>query len=298
MNLRYAFSALVIGVLFLAISVVSQETPVTVITPDSDNNFFIEPPANVSSHQDYSSNPVYTLGQTLDIQWITDIPSLQFDLYQGNQTVNVTVQHLFGPTTISPGATNGMSVGFQNGTSTWSVALTPSFVLNAKIGNVFFMAALNAGNQVGFASRYFNITDPNATSSSVTSAPTTSKTSDTTPTNTPQPSLKPSIGGGSIAGIVVAALGGTFACLVVARLLWRKRRLGRQPPEKEPEDATWQKTELDAKSKDPYELNGTAVAELPGTSQLAELHSEPAELPAEEGQRLARRSEESAASIT
>ncbi|KAJ5720919.1 uncharacterized protein N7483_008853 [Penicillium malachiteum] len=117
---------------------------------------FYNPPTGGKIH-DYTKNPVYTLGQTLQMRWTTTLASFSILLWQNDNADYEWVQ-----------------TDISNLTSyDWIVSTNQ----NLSNGNVFFFQIRNASNLEDqdelFASHYFNITEK---SSTATMSPSTSTT--------------------------------------------------------------------------------------------------------------------------
>ncbi|KAJ5116433.1 hypothetical protein N7456_000781 [Penicillium angulare] len=125
---------------------------------------FYNPPTGGKIH-DYADNPVYKLGQTVQMRWTTTLASFSIMLWQNNNPDYEWVQ-----TDVSDMTSYD-----------WIVSTNQ----NLTAGDVFFFQVRNASNIEDqdelFASHYFNITE-NSTATTTTFS-TTSATETTAPTS-------------------------------------------------------------------------------------------------------------------
>ncbi|KAL5361109.1 hypothetical protein BJX96DRAFT_151421 [Aspergillus floccosus] len=125
---------------------------------DAEPGIFYNPPTGGKIH-DYSENPVYDLGQTVQMRWATSLDYFSIMLWQNDNSEYEWIQtNLTGVTSYD-----------------WIV----STQRNLDDGNVFFFQIRDATDIYNpsrlFASHYFNITKKNSDSSLTTSASTTTQ---------------------------------------------------------------------------------------------------------------------------
>ncbi|OGM51372.1 hypothetical protein ABOM_000108 [Aspergillus bombycis] len=190
----------------------------------AEPGIFYNPPTGGPIHV-YKDNPVYELGQTVQLRWATSLEYLSLMLWQNDNPDYEWLQtNLSGVTTYN-----------------WVV----STQRNLKDGNVFFFQIrdandLNSANL--FASHYFNITnndaDPTTTASSSATKGTTTMTSPTlslsTSITTTPSSASPTASSGTTSGgglspqaTVGVGVGVGLGCafvLVLGAVIWYFRR--------------------------------------------------------------------------
>ncbi|GKT94952.1 hypothetical protein Ct61P_12802 [Colletotrichum tofieldiae] len=201
---------------------------------------------------DYRDNPVYTLGDKIDLQWEMNLESMDLVLWQQqpNGSMKPAYARLAAKSLV-------WTVGYDGFPSHHDPDISP----------VYFLQLFRAGETAGSAtSHYFNITGPagttstrstrtatlpRKTSSSTTTTPAASTTpatptapasstalavepaiatSTSTPAPTPTPSASPAspaapvaqLPGGAVAGIAAGAALGALALLVFAALMIRR----------------------------------------------------------------------------
>jgi hypothetical protein len=147
---------------------------------------FITPP-RFGSNQDFTNNPSYVIGSTLEIQWDTGRPEYAITLWQQSITEK----------SASGGSNEGIiyskaRVTPEIGSYNWTVSPL-TFDMNKS--NVYFFAANNDTGSIGgaFLSHYFNITagpkDDGEDAASITSSATSTATSTLSSASTTIPAV-------------------------------------------------------------------------------------------------------------
>ncbi|TDZ21425.1 hypothetical protein Cob_v005579 [Colletotrichum orbiculare MAFF 240422] len=212
-------------------------------------NRFLRPPSP-GPMEDFRDNPVYTLGDTVDLRWETSFAAVDVMLWQ--QQPRGSSKMVFGKL-----KTNSKATGMM-----WKVSyagLTPNHDPDAS--NVYFLQMFESGSSLGNeTSHYFNISEPKTTSSRSGQTATTthagtpsvvetlstaipssstvmvessSSTMTATPvmessasTATPEPvTQNQESSGGAIAGAAVGATLGTLAVVgIIGFFLWRRAK--------------------------------------------------------------------------
>lgn len=132
----------------------------------SEPGVFLNPPTGGPIHN-YTRNPEYKLGETVQLRWATNLDSFSIILWQNDNSEYETVQ-----TNLKDSTTYNWIVSTQR---------------DLKDGNVFFFQIVDdTDNSNLFASHYFNITDDDGTTATATSS------SSSTASPTPISSLFPS----------------------------------------------------------------------------------------------------------
>ncbi|KJK87876.1 hypothetical protein H633G_08296 [Metarhizium anisopliae BRIP 53284] len=215
---------------------------------------FTQPPAN-GPNANYQDNPVYQQGQKIDVQWKSDLDTMDLFVFQQYPAAGKGVQFL-----------KKLREGTRSTSLIWTVSLD-GLSRNVPRGEnaILYFAVLRARSpDRDGGSHYFNVSVPDAAS---TTAPAT-QTSDvptmstTTPAATDVPassgeSSSPGLSRGGVAGVAVGStVGGLLLLGGMGLLAWRKMRRGRPAEEAAVSDAK------------PPELAGPAIHEAP-----AEHHS-------------------------
>ncbi|KAK2000692.1 hypothetical protein LX36DRAFT_747460 [Colletotrichum falcatum] len=227
-------------------------------------NQFVNPP-KFGREKDFLDNPVYRLGATIELQWKTDLASVDILMWQ------------------ETGGDAGASLRVEEETGLKRVNWTVEFPENPnpRYPNVYYLAMYKPGDiYPSVLSHYFNISGPTTTGLTATTiviatrtttvepAPTTSATSapslSSAPTphpNTEKATQGQGFSGGEVAAIAIGAvLGVLIVVAMVGWLVWRnlrgKRADGAHPSEQETFVNAREKPETRAES-------------------VAQLHSEP-----------------------
>ncbi|OAQ58324.1 hypothetical protein VFPPC_11659 [Pochonia chlamydosporia 170] len=193
---------------------------------------FTQPPAN-GPDGNYQDNPVYALGKQVDVQWQSDLDTMDLILFEQYPAAGKGVQYL-----------KKLRQGSRSTSLIWTVSLD-GLSRNVTKGEdvVLYFAVLRAGTPNKDAmSHYFNVTLPDTTTSA-TGTPTASTMVMTTssmtnvPTNTPtgttttEPESSGASSGlsnGAVAGIAVGCtLGGILVLGGIGLLAWKKFRKGK-----------------------------------------------------------------------
>ncbi|UQC84407.1 uncharacterized protein CLUP02_09904, partial [Colletotrichum lupini] len=220
---------------------------------------------------DFRDNPVYTLGDNIDLQWEMDLKNIDLILWQQQPTGNVK----------GPYAKLASNSTVKSLVWTVSYAGFPS-TMNPDLSQVYFLQLFKTGQSGSSAtSHYFNITEPDSTSTSTSSATATTTAlalASATPTSTPDsspaqsptaPADEDQLSSTAVAGIAVGATLGALILLVllaglVRRYVKRRRDMAvhtegdilvyaeRQLRAKD-EAAAW-KLELPAHSRERFEV--------------------------------------------
>ncbi|KAI1801593.1 hypothetical protein F4811DRAFT_452067 [Daldinia bambusicola] len=198
---------------------------------------FFNPPNAIDGPADYSTNPVWTLGEVQTIKFTTTYSNYTIDLWQESSAGNSASA---GPSIFQ--TRSGAVTQFD-----WSVQ---AFEFDLSEFNVFFLwlspLVTDDPNPLSVTSRYFNITraSPSSTTSSSSSSTATSSSSTGTPsssnTNPPPSSATHSttsapaasqtadasngLSAGASAGIGVGAALLVIALVAGGFFLWRRRR--------------------------------------------------------------------------
>ncbi|KAI1124005.1 hypothetical protein F5Y10DRAFT_269548 [Nemania abortiva] len=210
---------------------------------------FFSPPNAVTDTHDYSTNPVYLLGQKQTIKFTTVYQNYKIDLWQQRPYQDAAS---LGPTVFQ--TTGGAVTQFD-----WTVQ---AYQFDLSYSDMFFFwlsstsPSTDGSEPQSVTSHYFNITDDNAApiSSSVTSSspstafpspteflsastpisvPSTTVTTTSTPTGNQTSS---GLGAGAQAGIGIGAALAGLAAIIVAFVVYRRwrGRLNHQAPEVDP----------------------------------------------------------------
>ncbi|QKX59303.1 uncharacterized protein TRUGW13939_06435 [Talaromyces rugulosus] len=238
--------------------------------------YFLNPP-NQNIHP--STNPVYTIGDTLDIKWgsTTDSESMSLDLllYQGG------------------GTSDGFYI-FRNKAGRWSYNWTIEIRnLNLTKSNQFWMefpsaGEYSSGTEENTYTLAFNLTEPPTTTSVSIATPTyvpsspisTSTTALSTPTPTSSPSTEASqsshgLSTGAKAGIGVAVPVAVVAAFAAGILYSRRKQ---KNPTVEPMEKQPARDSLVNMYEHNPSYTSAPLNELADTS--LKLPSEPVEMPA------------------
>ncbi|CAJ2507257.1 Uu.00g084430.m01.CDS01 [Anthostomella pinea] len=243
--------------------------------------FFNPPNADAEPTTDFSSNPVWTIGDTQSIKYTT--------VYQ-NYTIALWQQNIGqGSATLGPvifQTINGAVTQFD-----WSVQL---FQFDLAPSNVFYLLLSTTSGPEGalaVSSHYFNITQESPVSSSMSATATTSSVvgASTSPTVSPttitsisatassmpvgMPGASSGLGGGAKAGIGVGAALGALAIIAAAVFLFRRSRAKRKGVEAVPGGGENSRTdghgrELVADKAYGTESNGYGPSELMDGSRM------------------------------
>ncbi|CAI0653145.1 unnamed protein product, partial [Colletotrichum noveboracense] len=173
---------------------------------------------------DYSDNPIYTLGQKVTFMWESDPLS---DIWIWNNKADSTT----GDRSSARILQNYSSLDY-----TWEVSYD-GFPDDADLSlPVFYLALYSSGSgAITATSHYFNITEAStaATTSTAASSPTSSSQSQASATSSSPAATETSsqsLGTGAVAGIAVgASLGTILVVSVIGWFVWRalrKRKLG------------------------------------------------------------------------
>lgn len=206
---------------------------------------FFNPPNAVDGTHDYSTNPIYVLGDKQTIKFTTVYQNYKIDLWQqqphqdaatAGPTVfrkSNSIIHPFDyPLLIQAETTGGAVTQFD-----W-LAQTYQFDLSYSSMFFFWLSSTSesedGSTQQSVTSHYFNITrddevtpSPTSSSSTTTSSITTSSTSSsstTTSTPAPGPAASTGLSAGAQAGIGVGAALAGLAAVLVAYILYRRSR--------------------------------------------------------------------------
>ncbi|KAF0320485.1 hypothetical protein GQ607_012241 [Colletotrichum asianum] len=182
---------------------------------------FLRPPGPGAAG-DYTHNPVYSLGQEVELSWQKEYDVIDLILTQSSPERDPSVYLL-----------NATSAGGYR----WNVSLDdlafPDWY-DPKLSPVYFFRMLLAGTTGGgTTSHYFNITEAavsaTTTSSSAVTSPTASSTSASASTPATLKDEREGLSGGTIAGIAIGATLGTLAvgCLV-GWMVWKQTRNRKQ----------------------------------------------------------------------
>ncbi|KAH8882075.1 hypothetical protein GQ53DRAFT_847846 [Thozetella sp. PMI_491] len=213
---------------------------------------FISPP-DVGAQ--ISSDPVYYISETINIQWDTDLSSVRVLMYEtasGGKFADVVE------------ATSGTN--YQ-----WTISL------RGLTGTEFYFVAL-PDTGASFQSHAFEILPASSSGSSTISTSSTPTTTTTAPPNNTSTSASSStkLSGGAIAGIVVGivaafALGGAIVFLFIRR---RNPQVSPSQQSSKPENGVSGKSEAGGA----IEAQSSAVHELGGDNVVApsELYGSPA----------------------
>lgn len=145
---------------------------------------FITPPATGAVH-DYAGNPLYHVGDTLDIEWDVSWSTVSLWLWQND----------------NPNAENLLNNVKNTGKLSWQIRTNKDpaslSVQSGTNGTVFFLQISGTGSNKGqFGSHYFNLSEPSTTLSSDSSSSTPAvanlvASSDSSATTTSEPSQTP-----------------------------------------------------------------------------------------------------------
>ncbi|KAI1469582.1 uncharacterized protein F4812DRAFT_458116 [Daldinia caldariorum] len=196
---------------------------------------FFNPPNAIDGPADYSTNPVWTLGEVQTIKFTTTYSNYTIDLWQESPAGNSASA---GPSIFQ--TRSGAVTQFD-----WSVQ---AFEFDLSEFNVFFLwlspLTTDDPNPLSVTSRYFNITrapasstisstsstasssSTGAPSSSNTSPPASSATHSTTPVPVASqtPAASTGLSAGASAGIGVGAALLVIALVAGGCFLWKRRR--------------------------------------------------------------------------
>ncbi|KAK1962981.1 hypothetical protein LY78DRAFT_660728 [Colletotrichum sublineola] len=208
-------------------------------------NQFLRPPAN-GPKGDFRENPAWVIGDKIDLQWKTDLPSVDILIWQETGENKGNFARI---------RENIISRGFI-----WIVSFEEfPDGFNSTYPNVYFLSMYRPGSTSSSAvSHYFNISSPvlNTASAStslyptstskpdilesVSMAPTTSATSiPSAPTpnpNTEQGGKSEGFSGGAVAAIAVGAVLGVLAVVGVVGWLLRRNLRGKKADEAHPSE--------------------------------------------------------------
>ncbi|OIW25307.1 hypothetical protein CONLIGDRAFT_691213 [Coniochaeta ligniaria NRRL 30616] len=223
----------------------------TVSSDDNPAGTWFNPPGC------YCPNPVYAVGETIELHWATPYPNYSIALWQsfppGAATLGPIIYRMFDhhvrETALGPVLTSSRPETFQstNGFFNWSVSPVE---FNLSVSNVFFFWLFSLTSPQGtqhpkdpsLSSHYFNLTEPEeavttafspsasssttASSTYVSASVSSSPNTTTNPTGEQAGSLSSGVSAGIGLGITIAVI-----CLIAGALWWyrrqrRKRRLG------------------------------------------------------------------------
>ncbi|KAM6535661.1 hypothetical protein FALCPG4_005210 [Fusarium falciforme] len=249
-------------------------------------------PPGPGPNRDYRDDPIYELGQEIDLIWEMDFEEASIVIWQ--QDVN----KIFGDKSY-------YAEVIQNTKSTrytWMVTYDGFSVdHDPTLSNVYFFQLFDtAGNATPITCHYFNITDPKTTS--ITSAATTSATrtvleifTTRTPSVTAEKAATTSqveengekgLSNGSIAGIAIGAGMGGILLGGLGFLLWRRVRGGGGPKTLRSPDDDKEVVSVSSPSVGPYHHPGhqsyyqpqpQEEPEQPQERQVGGLHEAPTE---------------------
>ncbi|EFY95532.1 hypothetical protein X797_008203 [Metarhizium robertsii] len=238
---------------------------------------FTQPPAN-GPNANYQDNPVYQQGQKIDVQWKSDLDTMDLFVFQQYPAAGKGVQFLkklrgrsrchkpapFPLSTRPSSRTNRTPWRHIEGTRSTSLIWTVSLdglSRNVPRGEnaILYFAVLRARSpDRDGTSHYFNVSVPDAASTTAPATQTsdvpTMSTTTSAATDVPASSgeSSPGLSRGGVAGVAVGStVGGLLLLGGMGLLAWRKMRRGRPA-----EDAAVS----DAK---PPELAGPAIHEAP-----------------------------------
>ncbi|KAH9903679.1 hypothetical protein F4778DRAFT_94638 [Xylariomycetidae sp. FL2044] len=192
-----------------------------VIRPVFADTKFLRPPDS-GPNGDFSDNPTYKIGDTLNIQWDTNLKEVDLLLWQSPDDDGTGPQRLL---------TSSGSTSYQ-----WTVS--DAFFPGDRDGITYFFQLFNtSATSPDGGSHYFNITQATTSTTSTSMTSTSTSTSSTTisgtPTSVPIPiesnpsssSSSSGLSSGAIAGIAVGvALAAIFAALAAFLLIRRRRK--------------------------------------------------------------------------
>ncbi|KID84786.1 hypothetical protein MGU_07936 [Metarhizium guizhouense ARSEF 977] len=243
---------------------------------------FTQPPAN-GPNANYQDNPVYQQGQKIDVQWKSDLDTMDLFVFQQYPAAGKGVQflkklrgtsrcHKAALSTRPSSRTNHIPRWHIEGTRSTSLIWTVSLdglSRNVPRGEnaILYFAVLRARSpDRDGTSHYFNVSVPDTASTTApatqtsdvpTMSTTTSAATDVPPhAATPEPASSgessPGLSRGGVAGVAVGStVGGLLLLGGMGLLAWRKMRRGRPVEDAAVEDAK------------PPELAGPAIHEAP-----------------------------------
>ncbi|RSL46930.1 hypothetical protein CEP53_010133 [Fusarium sp. AF-6] len=249
-------------------------------------------PPGPGPNRDYRDDPIYELGQEIDLIWEMDFEEASIVIWQ--QDIN----KVFGDKSY-------YAEVIQNTKSTrytWKVTYDGFPVdHDPKLSNVYFFQLFDTtGNVTPITCHYFNITDPKTTStSSAATTGTTTTASKTFTTRTPSVTAEKAaatsqveedgekgLSNGAIAGIAVGAGIGGILLSGLGFLLWRRFRGGGGPNTPRSPDDDKEVVSVSSPSVDPYHHPGHQSYYQPQTQeepqqprerQIGGLHEAPTE---------------------
>ncbi|KID94097.1 hypothetical protein MAJ_09936, partial [Metarhizium majus ARSEF 297] len=211
---------------------------------------FTQPPAN-GPNANYQDNPVYQQGQKIDVQWKSDLDTMDLFVFQQYPAAGKGVQFL-----------KKLREGTRSTSLIWTVSLD-GLSRNVPRGEnaILYFAVLRARSpDRDGTSHYFNVSVPDAASTTASATQTSTTTSAATdvPSHaaTPEPASSgessPGLSRGGVAGVAVGStVGGLLLLGGMGLLAWRKMRRGKPAEDAAVEDAK------------PPELAGPAIHEAP-----------------------------------
>ncbi|CCF41965.1 hypothetical protein CH063_12086 [Colletotrichum higginsianum] len=163
---------------------------------------------------DYRDNPVYTLGDEIDLQWETSFKAVDVVLWQQQPKGNT--KPAFSRLAVNSKAKSLVwTVGYAGFPSNHDPELSP----------VYFVQLFKTGETTGnVTSHYFNITKPVSTTSFSSSSVSRTLSLQTSSTTTSEDRLS----SGTVAGIAVGATLGAILVLVLAAWVVVRRRVLRR----------------------------------------------------------------------
>ncbi|RSL94958.1 hypothetical protein CEP52_012325 [Fusarium oligoseptatum] len=249
-------------------------------------------PPGPGPNRDYRDDPIYELGQEIDLIWEMDFEEASIVIWQ--QDIN----KVFGDKSY-------YAEVIQNTKSTrytWKVTYDGFPVdHDPKLSNVYFFQLFDTtGNATPITCHYFNITDPKTTStSSAATTSTTTTASKTFTTRTPSVTAEKvaatsqveedgekGLSNGAITGIAVGAGIGGIVLSGLGFLLWRRFRGGGGPNTPRSPDDDKEVVSVSSPSVDPYHHPGhqsyyqpqtQEEPEQPRERQIGGLHEAPTE---------------------
>ncbi|EFY87362.1 hypothetical protein J3458_015491 [Metarhizium acridum] len=218
---------------------------------------FTQPPAN-GPNANYQDNPVYQPGQKIDVQWKSDLETMDLFVFQQYPAAGKGVQYL-----------KKLQEGTRSTSLIWTVSLDGLSKNVPRGGNaILYFAVLRAKSpDKDGISHYFNVSIPDTASTTAsatqtsgvptTISMTTSAVTDA-PSNTTTPEPESSGGSnsglspGGIAGVAVGStVGGILLLGGIGLLAWKKMQRGKPAEEAQVSEAK------------PPELAGPAIHEAP-----------------------------------
>src|SRR6266498_2047509 len=126
----------------------------------AQQNVFYNPVPGATIH-DYSKNPIYNIGKTVDLQWSTSYKRLSLVLWQNDNPINEYILRMYSPHPCPQPSQLLTICSIENVTTRteykWRVATNQNLVN----GTVFFLVIYDESadnNGDSFSSHYFNLT--------------------------------------------------------------------------------------------------------------------------------------------